>query len=146
MANGSFHFNITMSIHPNLCPHAASTTFCYSVSALLLNRDPSLWVLLDTHCPIMVPIPWTTVLFPQVAQALGMTLPARKRKASAVQAPKTLQGSSNQQPQQQQRHALPAAAVATAEPPAPSVKRQRRAAGKPPLLPGEPLCSCSYQE
>ena len=72
-----------------------------------------------------------------------MTLPrakARKRKATAAQVTKTLQGNPNHQPQQQQQQqpcALPATTVVTAQPPAPLVKKPRRGAVKPPMLAGE---------
>lgn len=88
--------------------------------------------------------------FFQVAQALGITLPGtkpKKRKATAAQASKTLSADNPSQQQQQppqQQPALPAAAVATAQVPLAAVKRQRRAAVKPPQLPGEWLASPQF--
>ena len=77
----------------------------------------------------------------QVAQALGVILPGsrvRKRKATAAQACKVVQGNPAQQQQQQQSSLVAAgAAAATAQPTAPVMKKQRKAAIKPPPLPGD---------
>lgn len=128
--------------------HTLHMHHTYTVHALYIHCTRKVHTLY-MHCTYTVPASnqsdrnMCLLGFLQVAQALGITLPGtkpKKRKATAAQASKTLSADNPSQQQQQppqQQPALPAAAVATAQVPLAAVKRQRRAAVKPPQLPGE---------